>query len=50
MSGWPTDADWAALNKSTNGRLSRVTVPKLDGAEGKELLEQSLLRWRRTGG
>jgi FAD/FMN-containing dehydrogenase len=38
MRGWPADADWAALDKATNGRLSRVTVPKLDGPEGKKLL------------
>lgn len=38
MSGWPAEADWDALNKATHGRLSRVTVPKLDGLEGKRLL------------
>ncbi|HLZ84307.1 MAG TPA: FAD-binding oxidoreductase [Caulobacteraceae bacterium] len=39
MPGWPTDADWAALNRATDGRLSPVTPPpKLDGAEAKALL------------
>ena len=38
MPGWPTDADWDALNRLTNGRLSRVTVPKLDGLDGKKVL------------
>jgi FAD/FMN-containing dehydrogenase len=38
MPGWPADADWAALNSATHGRLSRVTVPKLDEPGAKELL------------
>ena len=38
MRGWPADADWAALNQATNGRLSPVTVPKLDGPDAKKLL------------
>ena len=36
--GWPTEADWAALNQATGGRLSPVTSPKLDGPEAKTLL------------
>lgn len=36
--GWPSEADWAALKQATGGRLARVTVPKLDTAEGKKLL------------
>ena len=38
MAGWPGEHDWAALNRATNGRLSRVTMPSLDGADGKKLL------------
>src|SRR5262247_3606949 len=36
--GWPTEADWAGLNQTANGRLSRVTVPTLTEAEAKRLL------------
>src|SRR5690348_13731175 len=36
--GWPGDADWATLNAATNGRLHRVTMPKLDGPDAKKLL------------
>lgn len=36
--GWPVDADWAALDRATHGRLSRVTAPKFDGPEAKKLL------------
>lgn len=36
--GWPTEADWAGLNQTANGRLSRVTVPTLTEAEAKHLL------------
>jgi FAD/FMN-containing dehydrogenase len=35
---WPTDADWANLNRATNGRLSQVELPKLDGPDAKKLL------------
>jgi FAD/FMN-containing dehydrogenase len=36
--GWPSESDWAALNQATNGRLSRLTLPKLDTPEAKKLL------------
>jgi FAD/FMN-containing dehydrogenase len=36
--GWPSDEEWSALNRATNGRLSRVTLPKLDGPDAKTLL------------
>jgi FAD/FMN-containing dehydrogenase len=35
---WPTDADWSALNKATHGRLSRITLPKLNAPDAKKLL------------
>jgi FAD/FMN-containing dehydrogenase len=38
VTGWPTVADWAALNHAVNGRLSPVTVPKLDGPDATKLL------------
>jgi len=38
MPGWPAAADWAALNQATNGRLSPVTLPKLDGPDASNLL------------
>lgn len=38
MAGWPSDADWAALNEATHGRLSRLTLPPLDTADAKKLL------------
>jgi FAD/FMN-containing dehydrogenase len=38
MPGWPADADWAALNQATNGRLSAVTMPTFDGPDAKKLL------------
>jgi FAD/FMN-containing dehydrogenase len=38
MAGWPSDADWATLGRATNGRLSRVTMPKLDGPDARKLL------------
>jgi hypothetical protein len=38
MPGWPTEADWAALNQATNARLLRVTAPALGGSEAKRLL------------
>jgi FAD/FMN-containing dehydrogenase len=38
MPGWPGEADWAMLNRTTNGRLSKVVMPKLDGPDGKGLL------------
>ena len=38
MPGWPTDADWAALNRATGGRLSPVTLPSLADPDAKKLL------------
>ena len=38
MSGWPSAADWAALNMATSGRLSRVELPRLDGPDAAKLL------------
>jgi FAD/FMN-containing dehydrogenase len=38
MPGWPGDADWASLNQATNGHLSPVTLPKLDGPDAKKFL------------
>jgi hypothetical protein len=38
MPGWPADADWAALNQATNGRLSPVNLPKLDAPDARKLL------------
>ncbi|WP_354082639.1 FAD-binding protein [Bradyrhizobium sp. S3.3.6] len=38
MPGWPGESDWAALNMATNGRLSKVVMPRLDGPDGKALL------------
>src|SRR5215472_4243436 len=38
IAGWPSDADWATLGRATNGRLSRVTMPKLDGPDARKLL------------
>src|SRR5579859_583244 len=39
MPGWPSDADWAALNQATGGRLSPVAPPKLDAPDAKALLQ-----------
>jgi FAD/FMN-containing dehydrogenase len=36
--GWPSDADWAALNQATGGRLSRVSSPRLDNSDAKKQL------------
>ena len=38
MPGWPTEADWSALNQATNGRLARVAAPALAGADASRLL------------
>ncbi|WP_456790402.1 FAD-binding protein [Bradyrhizobium sp. USDA 4472] len=38
QAGWPSDADWSALNQATAGRLTRVTPPNLAPAEAKQLL------------
>ena len=35
--GWPSEADWAALNKETNGRLSPLAPPKLAQVKGQRL-------------
>jgi len=36
--GWPSDADWASLARATGGRLSRVTLPALEGPKAQALL------------
>jgi FAD/FMN-containing dehydrogenase len=36
--GWPTDADWARLNETVDGRLSPVTAPQLDPTTDAKLL------------
>jgi FAD/FMN-containing dehydrogenase len=38
MPGWPSEADWAALNQAVGGHLSAVTVPALDKADAKALI------------
>ncbi|QQO22087.1 FAD-binding oxidoreductase [Bradyrhizobium diazoefficiens] len=38
QTGWPSDADWSALNQATSGRLTRVTSPNLNTADAKQLL------------
>jgi FAD/FMN-containing dehydrogenase len=38
LAGWPSDADWSALNQATSGRLTRVTPPNLAAADAKQLL------------
>jgi len=38
LPGWPSDTDWASLNKATGGRLSPVTLPDLTGPDAKALL------------
>ena len=38
MPGWPTEPEWEALNRATNGRLSRVTMPTDAGSDPKRLL------------
>ena len=38
MPGWPNDAAWATLNRETNGRLQKISLPKLDTTEAKQLL------------
>jgi FAD/FMN-containing dehydrogenase len=38
MPGWPSRADWAALNDAMNGRLSPVTLAKLDESDAKKLI------------
>jgi FAD/FMN-containing dehydrogenase len=35
---WPSDLDWASLNKTVNGRLAPVSVPPLDGPQAGALL------------
>src|SRR3974390_3268156 len=39
MPGWPEEAAWEALNRATNGRVKRVTLPNLETAEAKQLLK-----------
>ncbi|HEX3405879.1 MAG TPA: FAD-binding protein, partial [Caulobacteraceae bacterium] len=36
--GWPSQADWDALNQATGGRLSRVPQPDLAGPDAAKLL------------
>jgi FAD/FMN-containing dehydrogenase len=36
--GWPSDADWAGLNKAVGGRLSPVAMPDLKGPDAAKLL------------
>ena len=36
--GWPSDDEWSALNRATNGRLSLVNPPNFDGPDAKKLL------------
>lgn len=36
--GWPSDADWAGLNRAVGGRLSPVPKPDLSGPAAKQLL------------
>jgi FAD/FMN-containing dehydrogenase len=38
QAGWPSDADWSALNQATSGRLTRVPSPNLGTADAKQLL------------
>lgn len=38
QAGWPSDADWSALNQATSGRLTRVTSPNLNTGDAKQLL------------
>jgi FAD/FMN-containing dehydrogenase len=36
--GWPSDTDWAALNRLTGGRLSPVAAPDLGSPETRKML------------
>ncbi len=38
MAAWPTDGDWASLNRAVGGKLKPVTVPALDPAAAPKLL------------
>lgn len=38
QAGWPSDADWSALNQATSGRLTRVTSANLNTGDAKQLL------------
>jgi FAD/FMN-containing dehydrogenase len=38
QAGWPSDADWSALNHATSGRLTRITPPSLEIADARKLL------------
>ena len=38
LPGWPTEADWSSLGRVVNGRLSPVTLPKLDDPDIRKLL------------
>ena len=36
--GWPVEADWSSLGRVVDGRLSPVTLPKLDDPDIRKLL------------
>jgi len=36
--GWPTDAEWADLNRAVNGHLSPVDLPDLDDPAVRRLI------------
>jgi FAD/FMN-containing dehydrogenase len=38
MGGWPVEADWAALDQATYGRLARVSAPALVASDAQRLL------------
>ena len=38
LPGWPTEADWSSLGRVVDGRLSPVTLPKLDDPDIRKLL------------
>ncbi len=38
LPGWPTEADWSSLGRVVDGRLSPVTLPKLDDPDMRKLL------------
>jgi FAD/FMN-containing dehydrogenase len=38
MPGWPTDADWASLKRTVDGRLSPVALPDFNDPAVKKLL------------
>jgi FAD/FMN-containing dehydrogenase len=38
LPGWPDDTAWTSLNRATNGRLQKVSLPTLDTAEARQQL------------